>query len=160
MGFLLIAWRRWWAGWSCSWGPDVRMLQQGDRNCKNMLPDPKFPGRRFLHLSLPLRHLHRMQVVFRRDLLHGFHPLECLKCNPRFELRTVVSSLLFHVSVGFGYTPETLQKLTISLAPFQRTTSQCGGIVQTNEQFGLASGWSLQERGHEECSICPHCSVR
>ena len=49
--------------------------------------------------------------------------VERLKRNPRFELRTVVSSLLFHVSVGFGYTPETLRNLTISLAPFQRATS-------------------------------------
>jgi len=61
------------------------------------------------------------------DLLHGFHSLECLKRDPRFELRTVVSSLLFHVSVGFGYTPETLQKLTISLAPFQRAASVLAG---------------------------------
>jgi len=64
-----------------------------------------------------------VQVVLRRDLLHRFHSLERLKRNPRLELRTVVSSLPFHVSVGFGYTPETLRKLTISLAPFQRATS-------------------------------------
>ena len=59
-------------------------------------------GRRF-------QHLHRMQVVLHRDLLHRFHSCERLKRDPRLELRTVVSSLLFHLSVGFGYTPETLR---------------------------------------------------
>ena len=88
------------------------------------IPAPlEHSGRRFQNLPLPLRHLHRVQVVFRRDLLHGFHSLERLKRDPRFELRAVVSSLLLHVSVGFGYTPETLRNLTISLAPFQRATS-------------------------------------
>jgi hypothetical protein len=38
-------------------------------------------------------------------------------------LPAVVSSLLFHVSVPLGYTPETSPKLTISLAPLQRATS-------------------------------------
>jgi len=65
----------------------------------------------------------RREKIRRGDLLHRFHSLERLKRDSRLELRTVVSSLLFHVSVGFGYTPETFRKLTISLAPFQRATS-------------------------------------
>jgi len=47
----------------------------------------------------------------------------------------VVSSLLFHVSVGFGYTPETLRNLTISLAPFQRATSIVEGDNMTLKQI-------------------------
>jgi hypothetical protein len=62
-------------------------------------------------------------VNFNAIRFAAFHSLERLKRDPRFELCTVVSSLLFHVSVGFGYTPEPLRKLTISLAPFQRATS-------------------------------------
>ena len=96
-----------------------------------MSPDPNFPlkpgfffllilgarrlgssslehsGRRLQHLSLPLRHLHRMQVVVRCDLLHRLDSPDRLQRYPRLELRTVVPSLLFHVSVGLGYTPET-----------------------------------------------------
>jgi hypothetical protein len=82
------------------------------------------PGRGLQHLGFLLRHLHRVQVMVRRNLLHSFDSPDGLQRYPRFELRAVVSSLLFHVSVPLGYTPETSPKLTISLAPFQRATSK------------------------------------
>ena len=47
-----------------------------------------------------------MQVVLRRNLLHGFHSLDRFQRHSRLELRTVISSLLFHVSV-VSFTPET-----------------------------------------------------
>jgi hypothetical protein len=64
-----------------------------------------------------------MQMVVCRDLLHRFDSPDCLQRYPRLELRTVISSFLFHISVVLGYTPQSYQKLTISLAPFQRATS-------------------------------------
>jgi hypothetical protein len=47
----------------------------------------------------------------------------------------VVPSLLFHFSVALGYTPETSQKLTISLAPFQRATSDIRCIGQAIDRW-------------------------
>jgi hypothetical protein len=82
------------------------------------------PGRGLQHLSFPLGHLHRVQVIVRRNLLHRFDSPDGLQRHPLLELRTVVSSLLFLVSVPLGYTPETSPKRTISLAPFQRATSR------------------------------------
>ncbi len=64
-----------------------------------------------------------MQVVFCRDLLHRPESPDRPQHSPRLALRAVEPFLRIHASVGLGYTPETSQKLTSSLATDQRTTS-------------------------------------
>jgi len=67
-----------------------------------LIPSPrKHPGGRLQHLRFPLRHLNRVQVVLRRDLLDRLDSLDRLHGDPGLEFRTMFPSLSFHLSVVF-----------------------------------------------------------
>jgi hypothetical protein len=77
----------------------------------------------FDHLARPLSHLGWMHLVFRSNPLHRLGALNRFQCDSCLELRTVDSSLVFHVSVSGFPAQSILLFITIPLAPFPRAPS-------------------------------------